>query len=189
MTSSTPESKTSSTPESNANADEQFPARDAPSAGPPLWRRRWFEPIVVAAIIVALVVALVMGVTSMFESVKEEIGFVKGDLNAAEIRLREEIQASEARLNKQIAEVKTDFKTETTELRAEVKELRGDFKDLRAEFKAEMSQNSAELRADNKIMGDKLDRLLEVLAAPGDSTPASDTPPGKGLQGGVGSPS
>ena len=57
------------------------------------------------------------------------------------------------------------------ELRDDLKELRADLKASEArqqqdikELRAEMKELRAELKADNRALGEKLDRLLEVLA-------------------------
>ena len=154
--------------------EQQIPAVAAP-VGQALGWRRWLEPILVATIIVALLTALVSGGVAMFQSVKDDLRSVRNDIVAAEtrlderidrvsaridrvgtrieaseVKLREEIQASEARQNKRIDEVK-----------AEIKDVRTEIKDVRTELK----QDNAERKADRMAMNNKLDRVLEALPA------------------------
>ena len=57
------------------------------------------------------------------------------------IRLRDEIKASEARLRDELKAVEARQTKRTDELRADIKEL----------------------RTDNKALGEKIDRLVEIL--------------------------
>ena len=143
MTSSTPGSK----------SEQQTTARGLPGGKTPWWRR-WLEPILVVTIIAALVTALVTGGSMAFQSLKGDIHASEARISAridrlavrvrtGEARLHEEIQASEARQNKQIDEVKTEIR----------------------DVKTELKQDNAELKADVKAMDNKLDRVLEALVA------------------------
>ena len=72
-----------------------------------------------------------------------------------------ETKACEARLNQRIDELRADMKDNMKELRADMKDNMDDMKDNMKELRADMK----ELRADNRALGEKLDRVLEALLA------------------------
>ena len=80
---------------------------------------------------------------------------VNESIEASEVKLLEEIQASKARQNKRIDDVKTEIK----DVRAEIKDVRAEIKDVKTELK----QDNAELKADMRAMDNKLDQVLEAL--------------------------
>ena len=115
--------------------------------------------MVVVTIIIALLTALATSGVAVFQSVKgdiraaetrvsERIDRVNERIEASEVKLREEIQDSEARQNKRIDEVKT-----------EIKDVRTEIKDVKTELK----QDNAEFKADMRAMDNKLDQVLEAL--------------------------
>ena len=94
-------------------------------------------------------------------SLREEIKTVEAslheDIRASEARqnrriveLKEEIQASEARQNQQIVELKEEIQASEARQNQRIDELR---------------QDNAELKADLRVMDNKLDRVLEALLA------------------------
>ena len=76
---------------------------------------------------------------------------------------------------KRIDELREDMK----ELRAGMKEIRADLKEIRADLKAsetrqqqdmkelraELKAENADLKADNRVLAEKMDRLIEALLA------------------------
>ena len=66
------------------------------------------------------------------------------------MELKEEIQASEARQNQQIVELKEEIQASEARQNQRIDELR---------------QDNAELKADLRVMDNKLDRVLEALLA------------------------
>ena len=86
-----------------------------------------------------------------------------------------ETKASEARLNQRIDEVKEEFQASEARIRDELKasetRVRDELKASEArqaqrtdELRADMNRQMADLRADNRVLGEKMDRLLELLA-------------------------
>ena len=86
-----------------------------------------------------------------------------------------ETKASEARLNQRIDEVKEEFQASEARVRDELKaseaRVRDELKASEArqaqrtdELRADMNRQMADLRADNRVLGEKMDRLLELLA-------------------------
>ena len=87
------------------------------------------------------------GVVSVFQGViwmelKASEARLRDELKAVEARLRNEQQASEARLRGEQQASEARQAKRTDELRADIKEL----------------------RADNKALGEKIDRLVEIFA-------------------------
>ena len=76
------------------------------------------------------------GVVSVFQ------GVIWMELKASEARLRDELKAVEARLRNEQQASEARQAKRTDELRADIKEL----------------------RADNKALGEKIDRLVEIFA-------------------------
>ena len=66
--------------------------------------------------------------------------------------LRADLKASEARQQQEMKELRADLKA------SEARQHQ-DMKELRAELKAE----NAELKADNRVLSEKMDRLIEAL--------------------------
>lgn len=153
MTSGTPTSK----------SEQQTPAVAAPVGPKPEkpWWRRWMEPILAVTIIAALLTALVTGGVVAFQSLKGDIHASEARVSAridrlavrigtVETSLREEIQASEARQNQRILELKEEIQASEARQNQRIDELR---------------QDNAELKADLRVMDNKLDRVLEALPA------------------------
>lgn len=65
-----------------------------------------------------------------------------------------EVKASEARQGKRIDELRDDMKASETRQRDDIKTLM-----------VRQQQDMADLKADNRSLGEKLDRLLESLLA------------------------
>ena len=80
-----------------------------------------------------------------------------------------ETKASEARLNKRIDDLKADMNQQIGELRTgmnqQVSELKTDMNQQIGELRTGMSQQVSELRADNRALGEKMDRVLDALLA------------------------
>ena len=134
----------SSTP--TIEPEGQAPSTPEPSARDTWWRQ-WLEPAVAGAVITALMIALISIGVAGFQS-------LKGDIRDTEIRLNQQIDtvkmdivATEARLNQQIDAVKMDIVASEARQRQDLKDLK------------------AELKADNRALSDKLDRVLETLLA------------------------
>ena len=70
-----------------------------------------------------------------------------------------EIKASEARLNQRIDELKAENKASEVRLREEMKASEARQASRMEELKEEMK----ELRADNRALGEKMDRVLDAL--------------------------
>ena len=175
MASSAPMDKSDKMPEGDQSPEKT----GVPAAGDPWWRQ-WFGPGVAATIISALVIALVtVGVTG-FNSLKGDIRDLKLDITASETRVREDMKAFRTEVKGDMKDFRTEVKGDLAGLRTEVKgdmkdfrtevkadlvnlrtEVKGDMKDFRAEVKADL----ADLRADNRVLNDKLDRVLEVVLA------------------------
>ena len=62
---------------------------------------------------------------------------------------------------KRIDELREDMK----ELRADMKEIRSDLKASEARQQQGMTELRAELKADNRVLSEKMDRLIEALLA------------------------
>ena len=60
---------------------------------------------------------------------------------------------------KRIDELREDMK----ELRADMKEIRADLKASEARQQQDMKELRAELKADNRVLSEKMDRLIEAL--------------------------
>ena len=164
MASTTPIDKSDEMPEG-----DQSPEKTGVPATCDPWWRQWFGPGVAATIISALVIAPVtVGVTG-FNSLKDDIRDLKLDITASEIRVREDMKAFRAEIKVDLAGLRTEVKGDMKDFRTEVKadlaslrtEVKGDMKDFRMEVKADL----ADLRADNRVLNDKLDRVLEVVLA------------------------
>ena len=69
-----------------------------------------------------------------------------------------ETKASEARLNKRIDDLKADMNQRIDDLKADMNQQIG-------ELKTGMNQQVSELRADNRALGEKMDRVLDALLA------------------------
>ena len=73
---------------------------------------------------------------------------------------------------KRIDELRADLKASEARQQQEVKELRADMKEIRSDLKASearqqqgMMELRAELKADNRVLAEKMDRLIEALLA------------------------
>ena len=75
-----------------------------------------------------------------------------------------ETKASEARLNQRIDEVKEEFQASEARVRDELKASEARQAQRTDELRADMNRQMADLRADNRVLGEKMDRLLELLA-------------------------
>ena len=83
------------------------------------------------------------GVVSVFQGVIwVELIRLRDEIKAVEARLRDELKASEVRLRSEQQASEARQVKRTDELRADIKEL----------------------RADNKALGEKIDRLVEIFA-------------------------
>ena len=111
-----------------------------------------------AAIITALVIALVSVGVAGFQSLKGDMRDLKGDMRDMEVRLSENIIAVETRLSKAIVTTETRLSADIAASEARQQEGLKDFKQDLRDFKAEV-------RADNRALNDKLDRVLENLPA------------------------
>ena len=155
-----------SSPPITTSEDQGPPTRDP-------WWRQWLEPAVAVAIITALVIALVSVGVAGFQS-------LKGDMRDMEARLSEEIIAVETRLTQKIEAVKMDaIATETrlsedivaTETRlsedivATETRLSTAIAASEARQREDLKDFKAEIKADNRALNDKLDRVLESLPA------------------------
>ena len=86
--------------------------------------------------------------------------------------LRADLKASEARQQQEVKELRADLKASEARQQQEVKELRADMKEIRSDLKASearqqqgMMELRAELKADNRVLAEKMDRLIEALLA------------------------
>ena len=144
------------------------PVTTSGNQGPPArapWWRQWLEPAVAAAIITALVIALVSVGVAGFQSLKGDMRDLKGDMRDMEVRLTQKIEevkmdaiATETRLSENIIAVETRLSEALAASEARQQEGLKDFKQDLRDFKAEV-------RADNRALNDKLDRVLESLPA------------------------
>ena len=75
-----------------------------------------------------------------------------------------ETKASEARLNQHIDEVKEELQASEARVRDELKASEARQAQRTDELRADMNRQMADLRADNRVLGEKMDRLLELLA-------------------------
>ena len=83
-----------------------------------------------------------------------------------------EIKASEARQNKRIDELRSDMNEGFAQFREELKageaRQQADMKELRSDMQAgeaRQREDMAQLKADNRALGEKLDRLVEGMFA------------------------
>ena len=75
-----------------------------------------------------------------------------------------ETKAGEARLNQRIDEVKEEVQAGEARVRDELKASEARQAQRTDELRADMNRQMADLRADNRVLGEKMDRLLELLA-------------------------
>ena len=134
-----------SSPPITKSEDRSPPVRDS------RWRQ-WLESVVAGAVISALVIALVSVGAAGLQS-------LKGDTRDVEARLSDDIIATEARLTEKIEAARMDvIATETrlsTAIAASEARQRQDLKDFKADVKA-----------GNRALNEKLDRVLERLPVP-----------------------
>ena len=187
MTSTTP-----SKPEAN-------PPTPVEPLGREPWLQRWKDPIVVVSFL-ALIATIVV---AAFQILKGDITGsetrLSRQIEAVDVRqrediknLREDMKDFRAEQKADIADLRAEQKADIAELRAEQKadiaefrtEQKADIADLRAEQKADIADlrteqkaDIAELRADNRVLNDKMDRMLEILALYGANQGANQAPP------------
>ncbi len=77
---------------------------------------------------------------------------------------RMETKAGEARLNQRMDEVKEEFQAGEARVRDELKASEARQAQRTDELRADMNRQMADLRADNRVLGEKMDRLLELFA-------------------------
>ena len=144
-----------SSPSITTSEDQGPPTRDP-------WWRQWLEPAVAGAIITALVIALVSVGVAGFQS-------LKGDMRDMEARLSEEIIAVETRLTQKIEAVKMDAIATETRLSEDIvateTRLSTAIAASEARQREDLKDFKAEIKADNRALNDKLDRVLESLPA------------------------
>ena len=149
-------------------SEEQPPTIVGAPARAPLWRQ-WLEPAVAGAVISALVIALVSVGVAGFQSLKgdirdtetrltQQIEAVKVNIVATETRLSEGIVATEARLSESIATTDAKFGKTIAATEARLSESI-------AASEARQREDLKDLKADNRALSDKLDRVLESLLA------------------------
>ena len=85
-------------------------------------------------------------------------------LNQRIDEVKEEFQAGEARVNQRIDEVKEEFQASEARVRDELKASEARQAQRTDELRADMNRQMADLRSDNRVLGEKMDRLLELLA-------------------------
>ena len=110
------------------------------------WWRQWLGPGVAATIISALIIALVTVSVAGFNSLKGDMRDLKSDMRDLKSDMRDlksDMRDMGAMLGQQIEMLKLDTMASETRLRQDIKEL----------------------RADNRALNDKLDRLLESFLA------------------------
>ena len=66
---------------------------------------------------------------------------------------------------KRIDELRADLKASEARQQQEMKELRADLKASEARQQQDMKELRAELKADNRVLSEKMDRLIEALLA------------------------
>ena len=153
------------------------PIADSGQQGPPArqpWWRRWLEPVTAGAIISALVIALITVGVAGFQSIKGDARDMETRLSKAiittEIRLDEKITAVETRLNEKIDAVRTDLVATETRLNDKIDavetRLNNKIDASEARQRQDLNDFKAEVKADNRAMNEKLDRILERLPAP-----------------------
>ena len=98
------------------------------------------------------------------DEVKEEFQASESRLNQRIDEVKEEFQAGEARVNQRIDEVKEEFQAGEARVRDELKASEARQAQRTDELRADMNRQMADLRADNRVLGEKMDRLLELLA-------------------------
>ena len=108
----------------------------------------WIQPGAVLGFLGLLLAAF----QRMRTEFKEEVRASEARLNKRIDELKEENQASEARQAKRNDELKADMNKQMNEFRSDTNRQ---MNELRADMK--------ELRADNRALGNKMDRLLEAL--------------------------
>ena len=94
---------------------------------------------------------------------------VKGDLAGLRTEVKGDMKDFRTEVKADLVNLRTEVKGDMKDFRTEVKadlvnlrtEVKGDMKDFRAEVKADL----ADLRAGNRVLNDKLDRVLEVVLA------------------------
>lgn len=105
-------------------------------------------------------------------SLREDIRAVEANLReevkTVEASLHEDIQAGEARQNQRILELKEDIQASEARQNQRIVELKEDIQASEARQNQridELRQDNAELKADLRVMDNKLDRVLEALPA------------------------
>ena len=69
-------------------------------------------------------------------------------------------------LRADIREIKTDVRQEIQKVREEVKEVREEIKVSEVRQRQELRDTKAELKVDNQVVTERLDRVFERLPAP-----------------------
>ena len=154
MTSTTPMDKADGPTE-----EDQSPEKGVPAGGEPWWRP-WLGPAVAATIISTLLIALVMVGVTAFNSLKGDVRDLSLDIRTSETRLREDVKEFRLESKADLENLRTEIKGDMKEFRAEIKR---DMADLKAETREDMKEFRAEVKADNRVLNDKLDRLLEIV--------------------------
>ena len=104
----------------------------------------WFAP---SAFLAGL--TLLLGVQGKrIDELREDMKELRADMKD----IRSDLKASEARQQQEVKE-----------LRADMKEIRADMKASEARQQQEMKELRAELKADNRVLAEKMDRLIEAL--------------------------
>ena len=93
---------------------------------------------------------------------------VKEEFQASEARIRDELKASEARIRDELkaseARVRDELKASEARQAQRTDELRADMNRQMADLRTDMNRQMADFRADNRVLGEKMDRLLELFA-------------------------
>ena len=108
--------------------------------------------MVVVTIIIALLTALATSGVAVFQS-------VKGDIHAAETRVSERVDRVTARIDR----VNERIEASEVKLREEIQDSEARQNKRIDEVKTELKQDNAELKADIRAMDNKLDQVLEAL--------------------------
>ena len=143
----------------------------------------WGQPGALVAII-GLLLAIFRGLRSELRDMRTDF---KEELKASETRqelqlrdmrtdFKQELKASEARQEQQLRASESRQEKQMDELKEEIRGLRTDFKqELRASETRQQEQIS-EIRESNKLLGEKVDRLIEVFLSAQVKVRATSTP-------------
>ena len=160
----------SDTPNSNPEGQDP-PTGDPPTSGIP-WQQ-WLKPIVVVTFLIALLAILISTRSARFQALRSDINSLRRDVVASEARLREDLTTPKTDIKEDVADLKTsheEIKISILNIKEGLVALRADNEEFKTSIKEEItdlkaSNDVADIKGDIRALNDKLDQVLDLLAA------------------------